>query len=152
MDSFSIIAIAVLVIILIIIIAALHAQQASQLREIQYKLEQIQEHESHETKVMRSPDSLRHKRTDLIEQLMMIESELQSGRRTEITEEEFQSFEMTRQDIIDINEQLKTLDAWLGPPFDLEWVEILGRLPTIQSLRSKQEFESEEVPAITSNN
>ena len=149
MDTLSVVAIAVLVIILIIIIAALHAQQSSQLREIQNKLEQIQEHEN---KVIRSPDALRHKRTDMIEQLMIMESELQSGRRTEITDQEFLEFDTNRQDIIDINEQLKTLDAWLGPPFDLEWVEILGRLPTIQSLRSKQEFQAEEVPAITSGN
>ncbi len=149
MDTFSIVAIAVLVIILIIIIAALHAQQSSQLREIQYKLEQIQEHEA---RVMRSPDTLRHKRTDLTESLMLIEAELQSGRRTEMTEEEFQNFEIVRQDIIDINEELKALDAWLGAPYDLEWVEILERLPTMQSLRSQHEFQSQEVPAITSGN
>jgi type II secretory pathway component PulK len=149
MDTLSIIAIAVLVIILIIIIAALHAQQSSQLREIQNKLEQIQDHE---TKVMRSPDSLRHKRKDLIEQLMIIESELQAGRRTEITEQEFLNFDASRQEIIDINEQLKMLDSWIGHPFDLDWVEILGQLPTIQTLRTKQDFQVEEVPAITSGN
>ena len=149
MDTFSIVAIAILVIILIIIIAALHAQQSNQLREIQYKLEQIQEHE---TKALRSPDALRHKRTDFIESLMIIESELQSGRRTQVSDEEFQNFELTRPEIMDINEQLKTLDAWLGPPFDLDWVEILARLPTLQSLRTQREFQTEDVPAITSGN
>jgi hypothetical protein len=40
----------------------------------------------------------------------------------------------TREQVKQVTEQLKQLDAWRGAPYDLEWAEYLERVPVLKAL------------------
>ena len=93
------------------------------------------------------PADLRRERAELIGGLLILEGDLSKTGRNP-TEEELLSVDAARTAVRATNERLKLDDEWRGPPYDLEWVEVLERLPEIRKRLLAAET-SEQDPAIT---
>ena len=73
--------------------------------------------------------------------LFVLEAELSKTKREALTEEELKAFDLARRQIKLSISRLKTNGAWIGLPFEYEWVEMLDRLPNVWSLFQKAELE-----------
>jgi uncharacterized iron-regulated membrane protein len=73
--------------------------------------------------------------------LFVLEAELSKTKREALTEEELKAFDLARRQIKLSISRLKTNGAWIGLPFEYEWVEMLDRLPNVWSLCQKAELE-----------
>jgi len=85
-------------------------------------------------KPQRNPDAVRRERSVAHDKLVLLEAELSITPREALTPEEIETFESTRKTIKACNDSLKSMGAWIGLPFDLEWVEIQQRQPQLNEL------------------
>ncbi len=128
MDSFVVALITGMVLLVMVAVATLHAQQSRQLRDIQERLEAM----GAESK--RKEESLRFQRTEFMDPLSQLESELIINERKFLTDIELGMILKAREQMKQVIEQLKQLEAWKGAPYDLEWAEYLDRVPVLKSL------------------
>ena len=128
MDSFVVALITGMVLLVMVAVATLHAQQSRQLRDIQERLEAM----GAESK--RKEESLRFQRTEFMDPLSQLESQLILNERKFLTDLELGMILKAREQMKQVIEQLKQLEAWKGAPYDLEWAEYLDRVPVLKSL------------------
>jgi hypothetical protein len=117
-----------MVLLIVIAVATLHAQQSRQLRLIEERLEAM----GAENK--RKEESLRFQRTEIMDPISQLESQLINQDRKFITEQEITMILKAREQVKQISDELKKIEAWRGAPYDLEWAEYLERLPVLKGL------------------
>ena len=82
----------------------------------------------------RASSMLRAERSRCQQELQALETDLGANGRNALTEQELTLVDNHCQSIQECVEALKNSGAWLGLPFDLEWVDILQRLPRLGAL------------------
>ena len=81
-----------------------------------------------------SSSAIRHERARCHQQLQQLETDLASTARETLTTEELSLIDYAREEIKKCTDALKHLNDWMGLPYDQEWVEILKKLPCINTL------------------
>jgi hypothetical protein len=128
MDIFALVAVIFIVLLGAMAVAAIMMQQSGQLRQIQDKLSKL----SKGNEAPLNPEGLRIERAGIVDPLVLLEVSLGQSDFVELTEEQMQQIDVARSNIKKISEQLKSAEEWMGPPYDLEWVELLDRMPRLK--------------------
>ena len=81
-----------------------------------------------------SSSAIRHERARCHQQLHQLETDLASTARETLTIEELSLIDYARDEIKKCTDALKHLNDWMGLPYDQEWVEMLKKLPCINTL------------------
>ena len=81
-----------------------------------------------------SSSVIRHERARCHQQLQQLETDLASTARETLTAEELSLIDYARDEIKKCTDALKHLNDWMGLPYDQEWVEMLKKLPCINTL------------------
>lgn len=81
-----------------------------------------------------SSSVIRHERARCHQQLQQLETDLASTARETLTAEELSLIDYAREEIKKCTDALKHLNDWMGLPYDQEWVEMLKKLPCINTL------------------
>jgi hypothetical protein len=81
-----------------------------------------------------SSSAIRHERARCHQQLQQLETDLASTARETLTAEELSLIDYARDEIKKCTDALKHLNDWMGLPYDQEWVEMLKKLPCINTL------------------
>ena len=81
-----------------------------------------------------SSSAIRHERARCHQQLQQLESDLATSARETLTTEELSLIDYARDEIKKCTDALKQLNDWMGLPYDQEWVEMLKKLPCINTL------------------
>jgi hypothetical protein len=103
------------------------------LNDISARLTKLQKPET----VTRTPDAIRRERAYSHDQIVMLEAQLINESREDLTEAEMQEVDKARKKIKSCADELKAVGDWSGLPFDLEWNDILDRLPVLNGLYRK---------------
>ncbi len=146
MDLFAVVAVVSVVLLLIVAVASLFMQQSGQLRDIQAQLSKMNDHDS----IVADPSQLRMERAAMIDPLVLFEVELVQSNLNDLSPEQLAQIDAARSGVKSLTERLKASGGWLGPPFDLEWVEHLDRMPRLKSIYMKAGF-SPEPPTSADN-
>jgi hypothetical protein len=77
---------------------------------------------------------LRNERARCHLELQALEADIGTSGRTALSAEQIKMVETNRTTIKDCVEALKQAGDWLGLPFDLEWLDMLDRLPHLDAL------------------
>jgi hypothetical protein len=101
-----------MVLLIVIAVATLHAQQSRQLRLIEERLEAM----GAENK--RKEESLRFQRTEIMDPISQLESQLINQDRKFITEQEITMILKAREQVKQISDELKKIEAWRGAPYE----------------------------------
>ena len=128
MDIFALVAVIFIVLLGAVAVAAIMMQQNGQLSQIQDKLSKLSK--GNEAPV--NPEGLRIERAGIVDPLILLEVSLGQSDFVELTEEQLQQIDVARSNVKKISEQLKSMEEWMGPPYDLEWVELLDRMPRLK--------------------
>jgi preprotein translocase subunit YajC len=128
MDIFALVAVIFIVLLGAVAVAAIMMQQNGQLSQIQDKLSKL----SKGNEAPLNPEGLRVERAGIVDPLVLLEVSLGQSDSVELTEEQLQQIDVARSNIKKISEQLKSAEEWMGPPYDLEWVELLDRMPRLK--------------------
>ena len=129
MDSiFSIGAFILLIGLIVLVIITQQFQQNRQYAEIQARLREIRDAELREQKA----NALRAERTAVMDPVTMLEATVQSRSDKSLTEEELYQVESARTRVKAITDELMHNQQWLGTPYDLEWHELLERIPLVR--------------------
>ena len=130
-------------IVLVIIVQQFH--QNRQYAEIQARLREIRDAELREQKA----NALRAERTALMDPITMLEATVQSRADRSLTDEELYQIEVARTRIKAISDELMHNQQWLGVPYDLEWHELIERIPTVREAFLAANFSppQQELPA-----
>ena len=144
MDSlFSVAAFGMVVVMLVIIVAVQQVQQNSQYREIQDRLREIRHAEMMEQQAL----SLRTERSSIMDPLNVLEASLQTRSVSALSADELNLVDNARKRMKAVNETLIGNRQWMGAPFDLEWHEILERLPIIRKAYLAANFSDAPPPS-----
>ena len=152
------IALAIIILLLLALVCLVmyfsYLQQNSKLDEINARLSKLQPYPSQR----RDPKIIRQQRAASCDHMMLLEAALQNSQREDLTPEELQAIDAARDTFKVCADELKNDGEWMGVPFDLEWFELLERLPIVKRLYRASEFsvmgEStlvEEVPIAIAN-
>lgn len=128
-EIFSIGAFILLIGLIVLVIIVQQFQQNRQYAEIQARLREIRDAELREQKA----NALRAERTALMDPITMLEATIQSRAEKTLFEEELYQIEITRTRIKGITDELIHNQQWLGAPYDLEWHELLERIPLVKN-------------------
>jgi len=82
----------------------------------------------------RASGMLRAERSRCQQELQALETDLGATERDALTPQELTLVDNYRESIKECVDALKSAGDWLGLPFDLEWVDVLQRLPRLQAL------------------
>jgi hypothetical protein len=137
MDLFAVVAVVSVMLLLIVAVASLFMQQSGQLREIQAQLSKM------EGGGERDPSQLRIERAAWIDPLVLLEVALVQSDHNELSAEQLAQIDATRMGVKVITEQLKASGEWMGPPYDLDWMEHLERMPRLKSIYMKSSLSSD---------
>ena len=146
MDIFVTVMIVAMLLLVVVVGAAVFVQQSGTLRDIQNKLDLAQK----AAMKRKDPEALRRERVALIDPLLLLESQLYARKPQALTVEEIEFIASSRQRAIELTDELKAADDWLGAPYDLEWFEYLERMPLIKTLYLAAGLEQDAPPQITS--
>ena len=146
MDIFVTVMIVAMLLLVVVVGAAVFVQQSGTLRDIQNKLDLAQK----AAMKRKDPEALRRERVALIDPLLLLESQLYARKPQALTVEEIEFIASSRQRAIELTDELKAADDWLGAPYDLEWFEYLERMPLIKTLYLAAGLGQEAPPQITS--
>jgi hypothetical protein len=103
------------------------------LNDISKRLNKMQKPE----RISRTPDAIRRERAYSHDQIVILEAQLITEGREDLTEAEMQEIDKARKKIKSCADELRALGDWIGLPFDLEWNDILDRLPVLNRLYRK---------------
>jgi hypothetical protein len=130
MDNIVFYAILILILALIVVTLAFsQSEQTSQLRAIYERLAQLKAKEQVET-----ADSLRRDRSAYIDQLNVLEADVVTTKRQDLSDEEMLMIETARSMIKMYCDKLMQMNEWMGPPFDLDWADQFERFPVIKKI------------------
>ena len=146
MDLFAVVAVVSVILLLVVTVASLYVQQSGQLRDIQAQLSKISESSGGAD----DPIQMRVERASLIDPLVLLEVTLAQADLNELTAEQIAQIDAARTGVKGITEKLKASGEWMGPPYDLEWIEHLDRMPRLKSIYMKAGFSTE--PSVTADN
>ena len=130
MDIFSVVLIAFMILLGALAMAAMSMHQSGQLREIQAKLTNLSKADKAQPV---DAEALRIERAGILDPLVLLEVFLNQSGAVELTEEQLQQIDSARTSVKTITEKLKSAEQWMGPPYDLEWVEQLDRMPRVKA-------------------
>jgi hypothetical protein len=147
MDIFVTVMLVTMLLLVVIVGAAVFVQQSGSLRELRERLQSVQD----EAVKRKNPDTLRRERVAVLDPLLLLETQLSDRTPLLLTEEELGLIASSRERIMTISEQLKALSDWIGPPYDLEWVEYLERLPRLKALYMSADIGQDSAPSATSS-
>ena len=82
----------------------------------------------------RASSMLRAERSRCQQELQALETDLGARERSALTPQELTLLDNHRKSIKECVDALKNAGDWLGLPFDLEWVDVLQRLPRLNAL------------------
>ena len=88
-------------------------------------------------RISRTPDAIRRERAYSHDQIVILEAQLITESREDLTETEMQEIDKARKKIKSCADELRAVGDWIGLPFDLEWNDILDRLPVVNRLYRK---------------
>jgi hypothetical protein len=146
MDNLIFYAILVLILALIVVTLAFsQSEQTSQLRAIYERLAQLKAKELVET-----ADSLRRDRSVHIDHLTVLEADVVTTKREDLTDDELMMIETARSMIKMYSDKLVQMNEWMGPPFDLDWAEQFERFPIIKKLYLDKVMDRPEASVTTS--
>ena len=140
---FSVAAFGMVVVLLVVIVAVQQVQQNSQYREIQDRLREIRHAEMMEQQAM----ALRTERSTIMDPLNVLEASLQTRSAAALTSDELNLVDNARKRVKTVNDTLIGNRQWMGSPFDLEWHEVLERLPIIRKAYLAANFSDETSPS-----
>jgi hypothetical protein len=103
------------------------------LNDISKRLNKMQKPE----RISRTPDAIRRERAYSHDQVVILEAQLITEGREDLTETEMQEIDKARKKIKSCADELRAVGDWIGLPFDLEWNDILDRLPVLNRLYRK---------------
>ena len=152
------IALAIIILLLLALVCLVmyfsYLQQNSKLDEINARIGKLQPYPSQR----RDPKIIRQQRAASGDHMMLLEAALQNSQREDLTPEELQAIDAARDTFNVCADELKNDGEWMGVPFDLEWFELLERLPIVKRLYRASEFSGmgestlvEEVPIAIAN-
>ena len=147
MDIFVTVMLVAMLLLVVIVGAAIFVQQSGSLRELRDKLETVQD----EALKRKNPDTLRRERVAVLDPLLLLETQLSERNPLLLTEEELGLIAGSRERIMTISQELKSLNDWIGAPYDLEWVEYLERLPRLKALYLSADIGQDGAPPATSS-
>jgi len=93
----------------------------------------------------KNAETIRRDRALSHDQLMLLEADLTNNPREDLTPEELVSIDQFSKTIKICTAQLKKSGDWMGLPFDLEWTDILERLPKVNALYRKAIVTADEL-------
>jgi hypothetical protein len=125
---FSVVAVGMVVLMLVVIVAVQQFQQNAQYREIQDRLREIRQAEMLEQQSL----ALRTERSSVLDPINLLEASLQSKGLNSLSSEELDLVDNGRRRVKAINDTLIGNRQWMGAPFDLDWHEVLDRLPIVK--------------------
>ena len=111
-------------------------QQNIQFKEIQDRLREMRRIEALEQEAA----ALRREKAVLLEPLNTLEAQIFAQKLNELAPEELMAIDDIRGKVKERTDSLKKMGQWMGPPFDLEWPELLEHLPIIKQLYTAAEF------------
>ena len=82
----------------------------------------------------RASSMLRAERSRCQQELQALETDLGALDRSALTPQEVTLVDNLRKSIKECVDALKNAGDWLGLPFDLEWIDVLQRLPRLNAL------------------
>ena len=121
----------VLLILLLAVSLVLYHLTQQDLRQISARLQHL---DAPKAASGRTAESVRRERATALDPLVVLEAGFSTEPREALTPEEISAFEDARRGVKACNAELKRMNEWVGPPFDLEWAEIQSRLPRISAL------------------
>lgn len=92
----------------------------------------------------RTADLVRRERLAAYDKLVMLEASLSSQPREALTPEDIASFEEARRAFKACNAELQRMQDWMGLPYDLDWPDVMQRLPRVMALYRKAVDEATE--------
>ena len=122
--------IALLLFIALIGVAISHLWTKQKMLQMRRELDKLQA----QSRAAHACSLLRKERARCHLQLQSLEAELTAHERTALSAEEIAAVDANRKTIKNCVEALKNAGDWLGVPFDLEWVDMLERLPRLNLL------------------
>jgi len=140
MDIFALVAVIFIVLLGAMAVGIMMMQQNGHLRQIQDKLSKL----SQANEAPLNPDVLRIERAGIVDPLVLLEVSLGQPDSVQLTDEKLQQIEFARSNIKKITDQLKSAEEWMGPPYDLEWVELLDRMPRLKIAYQKMSLRLEQ--------
>ncbi len=84
--------------------------------------------------------ALRREKAALLEPLNTLEAQIFEQKINVLAPEELMAIDDIRGKVKERTDSLKKMGQWMGPPFDLEWPELLEHLPIIKQLYTAAEF------------
>ena len=146
MDIFVTVMLVAMVLLVVVVGAAVFVQQSSNMRDILHKLDLVQAR----SQKLKDPEVLRRERVAILDPLMLVESQLYAMKPQQLLEEEIELISTSRARVIEISDEIKKANDWIGAPYDLEWFEYIERMPLIKTLYLAAELEQVEPAKITS--
>ena len=137
-----------LMFIIMLIVLFQQYQQNIQFKEIQDRLREMRRIEALEQEAA----ALRREKAALLEPLNTLEAQIFQQKLNTLTPEELMAIDDIRGKVKERTDSLKKMGQWMGPPFDLEWPELLEHLPIIKQLYTAASFvERPTVPEQTTS-
>jgi hypothetical protein len=99
--------------------------------------------------VARSSTMLRNERARCQQQLAGMEAALLASKQSALDIQEIAQVDATALEIKNCNQALKNAGDWMGLPFDLEWVDVLEKLPHLNVLYRASLLNPSPPPAVT---
>lgn len=125
-----------LMFIIMLIVLFQQYQQNVQFKEIQDRLREMRRIEALEQEAA----ALRREKAVLLEPLNTLEAQIFQQNLNVLAPEELMAIDDIRAKVKERTDRLKKMGQWMGPPFDLEWSELLDHLPIIKQLYTAAEF------------
>jgi len=98
--------------------------------------------------VARSSTMLRNERARCQQQLAGMEAALLASNQSALNSQEVSQVGDTALEIKNCNQALKNAGDWMGLPFDLEWVDMLDKLPRLNALYRASLLDPSQVPLV----
>jgi len=95
-----------------------------------------------------SPHHLRREKAFYTFRLTSLNDELETTTHPILTDFDMRTIELTHLRVQEINEQMIKNGDWLGPPYDLEWIDIFSQLPRLRHAFLEKSLRSDDALVI----
>ena len=122
-------AISLLLLVVLIGVAVSYYVTAQRMLQMRLEMEKLQA----QARAARASAILRNERTRCHLQLQTLEAQLETKDPLTLSAEELEMMDLNQKTIRKCVDALKNAGEWLGLPFELEWVDMLERLPRLNA-------------------
>ena len=98
-----------------------------------------------ESRQVDGPHHLRREKAFYIFRLTSLNDELETTTHPILTDFDMKTIELTHLRVQEINDHMIKNGDWLGPPYDLEWVDIFSQLPRLRHAFLEKSLRSDDV-------